>query len=230
MKKWLSALFVVFVFAFIYTWNGEESNDVDKGFERSVVLPSKKALKSEIAPVAAKPVKTNAPQKSPSEVAIAVDKTMDSQMAAKFDPKARAPSSLAAYFGQAQLQVNRRQYLVSHELRSLPVEQFENNMGQEIMRENGHVFFETHDNNIGYPSLLNVRSKSIALVTGRVLLKNISQAEANEIAARYGSELDLSMGHLGVYAFSAGSNVLEVAAELGTNGELEIFEGRIREK
>lgn len=226
MKKWGFLCVIVVLGVAVYVWQDDEFVAENQGFEQSVSIPK---VKSPDAPVAHKPVQTKKPQKSPSEVAIAFDKTIDSQIAAKFEPKARGPSSLAAYFGTSEVQVNRRQYLISHELRSIAQEDYETFMGPEVLHSNGHVFFEANDNNVGLPALLNTRNKSLALVTGRVLLREISLADASDVAARYGAVLDQSMAHLGIYAFVAGPNAIEVVGEIA-GSELEIFEGRIHEK
>lgn len=232
MKKWSFALIFLAVIALYYYSTNDDLGVGDAGFEQVAQLPEKnQSLPKTAYDTAPTQKKQSHASLKPNEVAIALDKTVDSRVAAKFDPKARVPSSLTHYFSEDTVQINRRRYLISHELRSIKVEDYEGSMGNEVFRQNGHVYFESSSNSIGLPTLFNQRNRSVALLTGRVLVKNIDAAKARELAQKQGSRLDESMSHLGVYAFEVGSNVLEVVSEIGSQiSEAEIFEGQIHEK
>lgn len=227
MRKWGLFVIIFAAIATLYGWLGDEAVNEGEGFEKTVSIPTKQAKKVS-GPI--KPSQSKEMQKPPTEASIALDKSIDSRMASQFEPKGRGPTSLSAYFGSVEMRMGRRKYFVSHELRSIPTEFFEGHMGTEVVRENGYVFFEASETRFGLPTLYNVRNKSLGLITGRILLKDISLEQARSIAGQYGSELDFSMAHLGVYAFVAGMNVIAISQEIGQGAELEIFEGRIREK
>lgn len=166
-----------------------------------------------------------------SNVTVAKKKeVLEQSDARKFNPKHRTPSSFRDYFSQDEVAIEERSYLVSYELRSIAGEVYDLSMGREVTRQNGHVFFEAESQNFGQPALFNVRNKSLALLTGRILLKNVSQEQALQLAADYGSVLDRSMEHLGLYAIEIGAPVIQASQELGVSAELEMVEGRVHEK
>lgn len=231
MKKWYIGLSLCFLVFALIVWQSDDEVQQQVGFEQKVESTKKQnASVANVSPVRSKNEQSVQSQK-PNEVAIALDKTIDSRVAAKFEPKNRTPSSLGNYFTEEVVRLGKRSYFISHELRSMNVEAYEASMGKEVFRQNGHVFFEAAGNNIGRPTLLNQRNRSIALLTGRIILKNIDLEKAKEIAQKQGSVLDESMAHLGIFAFESGSNVLETVNDLGVSiSEAEIFEGSINEK
>lgn len=148
-----------------------------------------------------------------------------------FSKQNRGPSSLINFFSDERVKINETDYLISRSLRSIPSRKFSEDFGSVVYTQSGHTFFETSDQYTGYPTLFDVSQNRVAVLTGRVLLKNMDQAKAERLASKLNTSLDLSMAHLNVFALDLGVDVLDQMQTLGdANAELEIIEGGVHVK
>jgi hypothetical protein len=160
-----------------------------------------------------------------------IEQAVSAKQIANFSNKNRMPSSIESYFEDSSIQIEGRNFRVSQRLRSLAIDAYDSSYGIEVSRKSGYILYESDDKSIGQPTLYHNGNKSTAILTGRVLLKNMSKDQAQAIANQMQVYLDSSMGHLGVYAIQAPSDVLETIDKLGdSSSSAEIIEGRIREK
>lgn len=144
--------------------------------------------------------------------------------------KNREPSSIENYFHDDIILIESREFLVSQTLRTLGNNEYDERDGQKIANLSGYIFYESSDISRGQPALYNQRSKAPAVLTGRVILKNISKEQAIHLAGQLNVALDTTMAHLGVFAIVAPIDALETVRELGSSiSSPEIIEGDIHE-
>tara|TARA_R110000868_G_scaffold159516_9_gene388418 strand:- start:8854 stop:9540 length:687 start_codon:yes stop_codon:yes gene_type:complete len=144
--------------------------------------------------------------------------------------KQREPSSIENYFHDDKVRIEGSSYLVSQSLRVLPVHEFDARDGSPVANISGYVFFESSNLGLGQPALFDERKRSLAILTGRLLLKAQSREQAQGIATKYGAILDTSMSHLNIYALSITSDVLTLQEEVGQGSFAEIIHGVVHEK
>lgn len=229
MKK-LSFLFVIvfILFAFWFYQNQDStltfSDDVEKNqtmdFEDQHVIADHKEKK-----IPHEKPKTNLYQEKLSE------KAVPKHLSDAFSKQERQPSSLANFFSGEHIDINERPYLVSRTLRSIPSRRFNEDFGNVVYIQSGYTFFESSDQYTGLPTLFDSAQNRVAVLTGRVLLKNLSQQEAQKLSTQLNVTLDTSMVHLNIYALDIGPAVLDQVSAFGQfDSELELIEGGVHAK
>ncbi|PIP89538.1 MAG: hypothetical protein COW01_11205 [Bdellovibrionales bacterium CG12_big_fil_rev_8_21_14_0_65_38_15] len=169
--------------------------------------------------------KTDAHHEKPNE------KMIPKKLSDAFSKQERQPSSLVNFFSDERIDINERAYLVSRTLRSIPSRRFNEDFGNVVYIQSGYTFFESSDQFNGLPTLFDSSQNSVVVLTGRVLLKNINQQQAQSLSSQFNTPLDSSMAHLNIYAIDLGAAVLDQASVFAQlDSELELIEGGVHAK
>lgn len=233
MKK---LLFLPFSLLIIYVfWQQSYKSDVDKesaiNTNKFQEEPAEKITSKSQRMPAYIVQKNKRPRPQTRQNREIVNKVISNKLSLKMKNKNRVPSSFEQYFSDETVQIDGHEFLISDGLRSLPVEQFNSDYGIAVSRLSGYVFYESNDSSFGQPALYQKENRSPVVLTGRVILKNISKEKALQIATKLNTNLDTSMAHLGVYAVKATNGALTVVKDLGKGiSSAEIVTGGIYEK
>ncbi len=229
MKK-ISFLFaIIFILLAFWFYQNQDitltfSDDVEKiqtmDFEDQHVIADHKEKK-----IPHEKPKTNLYQEKLSE------KVVPKQLSDAFSKQERQPSSLVNFFGDERIIINERGYLVSRTLRSIPSRRFNEDFGNVVYIQSGYTFFESTDQINGLPTLFDSAQNRVAVLTGRILLKNLNQQEAERLSSQLNLPIDTSMAHLNIFALDLGASVLDQNSVFGQlDSELELIEGGIHAK
>lgn len=156
------------------------------------------------------------------------ERRLDLEKMKKYVRKNREPSPIEAYFDDDKVVIEGRDFLISQSLRSLPNNEYDDRDGLKIANLSGYILYESTDNSRGQLALYSKRSMAPAVLTGRVILKNITKEQAFQLASQFDVDLDTSMEHLGYFAIVAPVDALETARELGPQiSSPEVIEGHL---
>lgn len=228
MKKWI--FIAIFIGLSLVTWVMTRKSDLDHVAARpDQMSPSKAssvvALKPQFDGVASAKKGKRASRQTESN-----ERILPKALRPGVVSKVREPSSLENYFHDEKVTIDGRPFLVSQTLRVLPKKRFDSRDGNAVTEISGYIFFESTNLSLGQPALFNEHKKSLAILTGRLLLPNSSLSRAQSIAQSLGAQLDTTMAHLNVYALSYTSDVLALQNEVGQGSVAEIVDGVVHVK
>ena len=134
-------------------------------------------------------------------------------------------SSMDQYFSSAQpVTLNQQEYLVAPELATLPSADHTESMGPSKLVTLGQVFFVPVEDGHGRPALLNLQSRRLAVLTGRINVTPTSRSKLQNLKLPEGVTIDRSMGHLNIYSITylPQHDLLQAAEQLASHNNIDV--------